>query len=304
MLKIQNSCCRTYYYGPMWTRYFTCPEKMCDLPVELVGVGLHYVSHTEYCCDGRGRGKNRGSDERALIQCTVSGTGMVEFEGQRYEIPCGHAMLLTFPENHRYFQAENARHWEALWACFGGEGSAAVIRALRERFGVVVPLRSDGETFRMMRELFEREFPVSFWEASAAGYRLLTTLGKELEQHDENCPRPKFLDAVLDFCRNHAGEPLSVERLAEVAGLSRWHFSREFKRVLGCSVPQYVAETRLQRAYQLLQNSDCSVKEVGAMCGFEGTAYFIRCFAKRFGVTPGAFRDASGAGAPSGNAEK
>lgn len=288
----------------MWTRCFTYPEKVCDLPVGLNSVGLHYVSHPEYCCDGRSRGKNRGSDERALIQYTVSGTGVLEFEGRRYEIPCGHAMLLTFPKNHRYFQAENARHWEVLWACFAGEGSAAVIRALRGRFGVVVPLRFDGETLCLMRELLEREFPASFWEASAAGYRLLTTLGKELEQHDENCPRPKFLDAVLDFCRSHAGEPLPVERLAEVAGLSRWHFSREFKRALGCSVPQYVTEMRLRRAYQLLQNSGFSIKEVGTMCGFEGTAYFIRCFAKRFGVTPGTFRAASAAAASSGGAEK
>lgn len=293
---IENLCGQPSIYGTMQSRFFTYPEKICSLPVELLCIGLHYVSNPEYSWDGRSRG---GKDpQRALIQYTVSGCGALEFDGRTFEIPCGHAMLLTFPEEHRYFLPSTSRHWEVLFATFGGEAAAPMIRMLREHFGPVAALRSEGETLYQMRELLKNDFPSTFWESASAGYRLLTTLGRELEHHDLHCPRPGFLDEVLDYCRSHVDEELSVEKLARLTGRSRWYFSREFKRVLGVSVPQYVTEMRLQKACQLLNTPHYSIKEVSAMCGFADTAYFIRCFTRRFGITPGNFRKTSGTAAP------
>ncbi len=285
---IENLCDFTNRYGTMRSRCFTYPEKLFPLPVELLSVGNHYVSSPEYSWDGSQRGGE--NSQRALIQYTVSGCGALEFEGETHEIPCGRAMLLTFPEPHRYFLPDSSRHWEVLFASFGGEGAASLLKTLRFRFGAVVPLREEGEVLYLMRELLKNDFPSTFWESAAAGYRLLTALGKELEHHDVSCPRPVFLDRVLDFCRTHSDKELSVEKLAEISGLSRWYFSREFKRVLGVSVPQYVTEMRLQKGRQLLLTAHYSVKETAALCGFEDTAYFIRCFTRRFGVTPGSLR--------------
>ena len=81
-----------------------------------------------------------------------------------------------------------------------------------------------------------------------------------------------------------------MDGLAEISGYSRWYFSREFKKNLGLSVPQYVMELRLQQAEELLQSTQYSVKEIAEMCGFRNTAYFIRCFSEMFGVTPSIFR--------------
>lgn len=285
---IENSCDLSSRYGAMSSRYFTYPEKSCSLPVELLSVGCHYVSTPEYSWDGRSRGVS--TPDRALIQYTVSGCGALEFGGKVHEIPCGHAILLTFPEEHRYFLPENSRHWEVLFASFGGDTSRTLMKTLRDQFGPVVPLRNEGETLYLMRDLLKDNYPSTFWESAAAGYKLLTTLGKELEHHDRSHPRPGYLDKVLDFCRTHSSEDLSVEKLAALAGLSRWYFSREFKRVIGVSVPQYVSEMRLQKARQLLLHTRNSVKETASQCGFEDTAYFIRCFTRRFSVTPGSFR--------------
>ena len=293
---IENLCGHANNYGAMQSRSFTYPEKIGSLPVELLSVGLHYVSNPEYSWEGRCRGGK--NPERALLQYTVSGSGALEFDGRTFEIPCGHAMLLTFPEEHRYFLPAASRHWEVLFASFGGEASVSMIKMLREHFGPVVALRSEGETLYLMRELLKNAFPSTFWESASAGYRLLTTLGRELEHHDLQCPRPGFLDEVLDYGRSHVDEELSVEKLARLTGRSRWYFSREFKRVLGVSVPQYVTEMRLQKACQLLITPYYSIKEVSVMCGFTDTAYFIRCFTRRFGITPGNFRKTSGAIVP------
>ena len=289
---IENLCDYRSIYGTMQSRCFTYPEKICSLPVELLSVGLHYVSNPEYSWDGLCRGPK--SSDRALIQYTVSGCGALEFEGKTFEIPCGHAMLLTFPEEHRYFLPASSRHWEVLFASFGGDTSRTMIKQLREHFGPVAALRTNGETVYRMWELLKNDLPSTYWEAAAAGFRLLTVLGRELEHHNLQCPRPGFLDDVLDYCRSHIKEELSVEKLARISGRSRWYFSREFKRAVGVSVPQYLTEMRLQKACQLLIDPHYSVKEISALCGFAETAYFIRCFTRRFGITPGNFRKGSG----------
>ena len=115
-------------------------------------------------------------------------------------------------------------------------------------------------------------------------------LGEELERTHDPFPRPEYLIRVLNYCRDHLEQNISVEDLAELSGMSRWYFSREFKRATGVTVPEYLTELRLQQAMQLLQNTHDSVKEIAGRCGFREPAYFIRLFARKFGKTPGSMR--------------
>ena len=287
-MSMTGKTCGNIHYGDMRSRGFTYPEQIGSLPVELRHAGWHYVSTHEYSWDGRNRRDADG--EKALIQYTLSGAGAVEYEGIRYEVPPGFAMLLVFPENHRYFLPEESDHWEVLFLSVGGGFAPDFIRMLRKRFGSVVPLRREGEVLFQMKSLLDNPPPSNCWDASAVGYRILTGIGNELEHHNLNHPRPEFIDRVLDYCRTHADRELDVERLSRIAGLSRWHFSREFKRALGVTVPQYVTELRMRTAAQLLADTHFSIKEIAGMCGFSDPAYFIRCFARHSGVTPGAFR--------------
>ena len=291
-MSMTGKMCGNDPYGTMRSRSFTYPEQSCPLPVELRHAGLHYISSHEYSWDGRNRRDPAG--EKALVQYTLSGSGALEYEGVRHEVPAGSAMLLVLPENHRYFLPEGSDHWEVLYFSAGGGFAPDLIRTLRKRFGPVVPLRSGGEAVFLMKGLLDNPPPSHFWDASAAGYRILTAIGNELEHHNLTSSRPDFIDRVLDHCRTHVDSPLDVERLSKIAGLSRWYFSREFKRALGVTVPQYVSELRMQTAVQLLADTRFSVKEIAGMCGFSDPAYFIRCFTRRGGVTPGMFRKSRG----------
>lgn len=287
MLKIQKICGEKDRFGTSTVRRFIYPEKAFSLPVELRAIGTHYISSHEYSWDGSLRGEGNG--EHALLQYTLSGQGAVDWEGKTYDVPPGHAMLLTFPEPHRYFLPAESRHWEVFYASFSGRAAWELIRELRSRFGVVVPVSPEGKTISSMRRLLNSDLPGSAWDSASEAYRLLMRLGDELERHlTDN--RPAAMEQVLDYCRNHLDGDLTVDVLAEVAGYSRWHFSREFKKVQGVTVPQFVLELRLQQAAEVLRLTQYSVKEIAQMCGFRNTAYFIRCFSEAFGVTPGTYR--------------
>lgn len=285
MSLIEDLCENNSGGDAMRCRMFRYPEQPFPLPIELRSAGYHYVTSPDYSWDGR-----RRPDKPALVQYTISGRGGLELDGVRFEVPPEHAMLLTFPENHRYFLPPDSRHWEVVYVNFGGSDARRLLLELRRRFGAVVRLRSNSDPVRRIHTLLENPPPTTAWESGTAGFRLFMELAREAERHDDAKPRPEFIDRVLDYCRANMGMGLEVKKLASLSGYSRWHFSREFKRVLGVSVPQYVTELRLEQALELLQTTRLSVKEIAERCGFDNVSYFIKLFSGRFHSTPGELR--------------
>ena len=87
-------------------------------------------------------------------------------------------------------------------------------------------------------------------------------------------------------------EPLGVDDLARAAGLSRAHFSREFRRVFGEPPHQYLLTRRLERAAALLRHTDRTVAEVCFMVGLQSVGSFTTSFGRAYGMPPTAYRAA------------
>ncbi len=78
--------------------------------------------------------------------------------------------------------------------------------------------------------------------------------------------------------------------LASAAGLSRAHFSREFRRAFGESPHAYLLTRRLERAAALLRNTDRSVADVCFSVGLQSVGSFTTSFTRSYGVSPTAYR--------------
>ncbi len=100
-----------------------------------------------------------------------------------------------------------------------------------------------------------------------------------------------FLADVLAHIEANLFAPLSVAGLADVAGLSQYHFSRVFTARLGESVMGYVRDRRLEKAaIRLMGPNPPALIDLAFDCGFESQEAFTRAFRRRFGVPPGQFR--------------
>jgi AraC-like DNA-binding protein len=84
---------------------------------------------------------------------------------------------------------------------------------------------------------------------------------------------------------------LSVEELSQKFGCSRRHLSRLFHQRFGMSVASFRMEMRLLRALSLLRDPGVKVINVAEQCGFNHLGLFNTCFKRRFGVTPGMWRN-------------
>jgi len=97
---------------------------------------------------------------------------------------------------------------------------------------------------------------------------------------------------VVDWIEQQLDEPLTLERIAERAGLSPYHFSRLFTARMGRSVMAHVRGRRLVRAARrLCSEPDLKLVELALDCGFDSQEAFTRAFKRVFGVSPGRFRN-------------
>lgn len=97
--------------------------------------------------------------------------------------------------------------------------------------------------------------------------------------------QPKLSEAVT-LMESNIEEPLSTDDIAGLVGLSRRQLERLFKQYLGSLPSRYYLELRLQRARQLLLETNHSIVQVGLMCGFSSGSHFSTAFGALFGNTP------------------
>jgi AraC-like DNA-binding protein len=105
-------------------------------------------------------------------------------------------------------------------------------------------------------------------------------------------PPARHLLRAKDAADSRYFEPLGVEDLARAAGLSRAHFSREFRRAFGESPHAYLLTRRLERAAALLRTTDRSVADICFSVGLQSVGSFTTSFTRTYGVSPTAYRAA------------
>jgi AraC-like DNA-binding protein len=105
-------------------------------------------------------------------------------------------------------------------------------------------------------------------------------------------PPARHLLRAKDLADARYREPLGVDDLARAAGLSRAHFSREFRKAFGESPHAYLLTRRLERAAALLRSTDRSVADICFSVGLRSVGSFTTSFTRTFGQTPTAYRAA------------
>jgi len=103
-------------------------------------------------------------------------------------------------------------------------------------------------------------------------------------------PPARHLLRAKDLVDARYFEPLDVDDLARAAGISRAHFSREFRRAFGESPHAYLLTRRLERAAALLRTTDRSVAEICFAVGLKSVGSFTTSFTRTFGASPTAYR--------------
>ncbi len=273
-----------------YTTTFYFPLAPLRLHAMLAGCGFEERRDHSYDWNGL----QRGERPMCIFQYTIDGEGELIYGDRTYRLKTGDAMLLSIPEDHRYYLPSDSKNWKHVYINFNGSEAVRIWQELREKFGSVVHLPIDrskalDSAFSIVSAAKNKRIR-SALHASSLAYSFIMTLFEELTVLDITASEAGFLLDAVKFCMEHYAEDITVADIADAAGYSRCHFSRMFTRFHGTSPGEFLRELRLGHAARILQMENSNVKEVAMRCGFSDESYFCRAFRKRYGVTPDLYR--------------
>ena len=161
-------------------------------------------------------------------------------------------------------------------AVAGGEAFSGAVRRLFDHCDAGVAgneLNVLGALYELFGSLTERRFDA---QVDARSLRF----GQRAEQ----------LKPALEYIETHYGQPISLETLARLTGMSPKYFCRFFRAIVHRSPIDYVNYYRVECASHFLTASDMSVAEIAQHCGYNDSSFFIKQFRKYKGITPRRYR--------------
>lgn len=100
---------------------------------------------------------------------------------------------------------------------------------------------------------------------------------------------PVQTSQIADFLEDRLDQSISLDDLAQLAGLTKWHFMRRFNTTYGTSPHSFITDRRMARAKRLLASSDLPIVQVALEVGMTHS-HFSRTFLRRVGLSPSEFR--------------
>lgn len=114
---------------------------------------------------------------------------------------------------------------------------------------------------------------------------------QENSNNDELSHKLKLVKKVVKYIKRHYDEDLTVEKISEECGYSRFYVSKTFKEITGFTVIWYLNAARIEKAKSLLKNGDLSMSEIARQCGFGNQSYFGKVFKRLENISPHEYKN-------------
>lgn len=99
-----------------------------------------------------------------------------------------------------------------------------------------------------------------------------------------------LVNLAIKYINKNIDKKLSLDKVCTEAHLSKYYFSRQFKKILGINFSEYLIKTRIEFAKDLLLNTSLNVSEISEKCGFSCLSYFSQVFNQKVGISALEFR--------------
>ena len=234
----------------------------------------------------------REAYESFLLMYVKSGNMCLEWEGQTFSFGADTFLLLDCYKPHAYACPTDC---ECYWCHFDGHLARPWYKNIVSRLSNLFSL-PDPAAFDKLTAIYDifalgqpiREPLLSKWLADILTlFLLFTPLTADDSDHTH------IIENIITHINEHFTQNLTVERLAELAGFSQYHFIRIFKKNTGFTPHEYIINTRIASAKYLLKNTSMSVKDICFGTGFSYESVFCSTFKRHMGLTPAQYRQQS-----------
>lgn len=111
------------------------------------------------------------------------------------------------------------------------------------------------------------------------------------ENQKDRISSPKgSLMLAIEYINSHISGNIKIDDICSAVHISKYHFCREFKKITGQTLMEYILKTRIVLAKNMLSKEKHSIREISESCGFSSVSYFCRVFKNESGMTPMGFK--------------
>lgn len=266
-------------------------------PSQTAKASIAYVQELGDFITGRKYFTRRENLPSYLIKYTLSGEGLLEYEGRTYVAKPGSIFWIDCMKPQYYRTSPRKGEWRVLWVHFYGATCDAYYNMFlaQNDNGNVVNLDSDVTvrgTLDTLIGLYRHGDNNLIADIQASGYltllmmRCISAAGAQKESFN----LPDYILDARSYINFHYAERITLDDLSKKLSVNKYYIQKLFKRYMGISPNEYLIQTRLTHAKQMLRTTHAPISQVSMDVGINNIGHFINLFKQHEGITPNAYR--------------
>ncbi|MCM1261819.1 MAG: AraC family transcriptional regulator [Butyrivibrio sp.] len=229
-----------------------------------------------------------------LFFIVLDGSGYVSYEGSRFTIKTGDCVWLDCTKSYSH-ESSAKEPWSLMWVHFyGKEVPYFYANFLKQSRSFIF----QPENIIAFTDIIQHIYQIHSSKTSMTelfANRCLTDLvtlcfSDGIELNPESPSIPEKLKQINDYLENNYSKKINLEDLSSRFYISKFHLSREYKKVYGVTIGNDLTSKRISHAKSMLRFSDASIENISYECGFQNAGYFIKVFKKYENMTPAEYR--------------
>ncbi|MTH55599.1 helix-turn-helix domain-containing protein [Bacillus mangrovi] len=269
---------------------FRFKEEPLNQLAQLWSVGWEEQTSSIYSWSGTER-KDLG---KVIFQVTLSGFGEIDIDGKVHRIQPGHAFIVKSPSQYRYYLPEASEKWEFMYVTIYGKEADRCFEHIQSNTNQVIRFHPESVPVKLVKQIYDEANSkniTSAYKGSSLAYQFIMELYEYVSALDKEMDEwPESIVSAVLFARQSYQNPIGPDEMADASGLSRYHFTRIFKKNTGMTPIQYLTRIRISKAIELLEHTKYTTEEIASLVGYTNANYLNKVCRKVTGKSPGELR--------------
>lgn len=281
-------------YSNLSPSEITASTRILYTPSAFAKENLWFIQEIGKLRSLKGHLSKKDTLDSFLYLIVLSGSGTFYYSGNTYPLHAGQQLFIdcAIPYAH---ESNDNDPWELMWIHFNGSGARGLFQYYaNQNDGILSACIDPINIIQSIEEL------MVYSKKKTNDYELLISthlnslitkviLSNRLENLPVSTSDNKIVE-IKEYIDKHYTSKITLEELSELFYISKYHMSREFKRLFGTSIINYQIDCRITHAKELLRFSDLRIEEIAEQCGINDNSYFNKVFQKTEGMSAREFR--------------